>query len=188
MRSAPIELRAEGNTSGVVDVREATAADKMAVAQVHVRSWRQGYRDLLGQDFLDGLRPEDMATRYRFDGMDPRGPYTLVAVDLDAVRGHITIGGSRDDLMVDSGEIWSLYVDPPYWGAGVSQALLAAGCNRLSRVGHKGAFLWVLATNVRARRFYERSGWTTYGVQQMIALGSEQLPQVRYVVPLRRQP
>jgi len=87
----------------------------MAVAQVHVRSWRQGYRGLIAQDYLDGLRPEDMATRYAFERMDLRGPYTLVAVDRDAIHGHITIGRSRDDHTVDSGEVWSLYVDPPYW-------------------------------------------------------------------------
>lgn len=179
--------RAEGDTSGVVDVREATTADKMAVAQVHVRSWQQGYRDLVAQEFLDGLRPEEMATRYKFDGMDPSGPYTLVAVDRDAIRGHITIGRSRDDQVVDSGEIWSLYVDPPYWGAGISHALLAAGCNRLSRAGHDEAFLWVLAANVRARRFYERNGWTTDGVQQAVVLGGVSAQQVRYVTALRRQ-
>ncbi|WAC93268.1 GNAT family N-acetyltransferase [Mycobacterium sp. Aquia_213] len=169
----------------MVDVREATAADKLAVARVHVRSWQQGYRDLVAQDFLDGLRPEDMATRYAFDGMDLRhGPYTLVAVDCDTIRGHTTIGPSRDDDAVDSGEIWSLYVDPVYWGSGVSDALLAAGCSRLNQAGHEEAFLWVLATNMRARRFYERHGWTTDGVQQTVVLGGASVQQVRYVTPL----
>src|ERR1700742_470454 len=106
---APEEPR---DTSKVVDVREATATDKMAVARVHVRSWQQGYRDLIAQDFLDALRPEDMATRYAFEGMDPGGPYTLVATDCDAIRGHITIGRSRDNHLIDSGEVWALYVDP----------------------------------------------------------------------------
>jgi GNAT superfamily N-acetyltransferase len=159
----------------------------MAVAQVHVRSWQQGYRDLITQEFLDGLRPEDMATRYAFDKMDLRhGPYTLVAVDGDAIRGHVTIGRSRDEHAVDSGEVWSLYVDPAYWGTGVSAALLAAGCDRLSQAGYHEAFLWVLATNLRARRFYERGDWTTDGVQHPFVLGGASVHQVRYVIPLGR--
>jgi GNAT superfamily N-acetyltransferase len=134
------------------------------------------------------LRPEEMATRYAFDGMDMlHGPYTLVAVVGDTIRGHITVGGSRDEDAVDSAEIWSLYVDPPYWGSGVSAALLTAGCNRLSRVGHEQAFLWVLATNMRARRFYERNGWTTDGVEKPVILGGASVHQVRYVTALRRQ-
>lgn len=160
----------------------------MAVAQVHVRSWQQGYRDLVAQDFLDGLRPEDMATRYAFEGTDPQGPYTLVAVDRDSIRGHITVGRSRDDDVVDSGEVWALYVDPPQWGSGVSSVLLVAGCDRLSRAGHEKAFLWVLATNMRARRFYERNGWTTDGVQRTVVLGGGSVHQVRYETLLGRQP
>jgi ribosomal protein S18 acetylase RimI-like enzyme len=172
---------------GVVEVREATAADKVAVAQVHVRSWQQGYRDLIAQDFLDGLRPEDMATRYAFEGTDPRGLHTLVAIDDEAIRGHITIGRSRDEHVGDSGEIWALYVDPPYWGAGVSHALLVAGCSRLRQAGYQKAFLSVLATNMRARRFYERNGWTTDGVEQTDVLGGVSVQTVRYVTPLGRQ-
>jgi GNAT superfamily N-acetyltransferase len=175
------------DTSGVFDVREATAADKMAVAHVHVRSWQQGYRGLVAQDYLDGLRPEDMATRYAFETMDLRGPYTLVAVDRDAIHGHITIGRSRDDHASDSGEVWSLYVDPLYWGTGVSDALIAAGCDRLSRAGHDAALLWVFSANLRARRFYERTGWTTDGRQRTDAFAGTSLQQVRYVTRLGRQ-
>ncbi len=159
----------------------------MAVAAVHVRSWQQGYRDLVAQDFLDGLRPEDMAARYAFDGTGPGGPYTLVATDRATIRGHITVGRSRDDDAVDIGEIWSLYVDPVYWASGISDALLAAGCDRLSQDGHEEAFLWVLATNMRARRFYERHGWKTDGMQQTVVLGGASVHQVRYVTPLGRQ-
>jgi ribosomal protein S18 acetylase RimI-like enzyme len=171
---------------GVVEVREATAADKVAVAQVHVRSWQHGYRDLIAQDFLDGLRPEDMATRYAFGGTDPRGLYTLVAIDDAAIRGHITIGRSRDEVG-DGGEVWALYVDPSYWGAGVGQALLVAGCSALRQIGYEKAFLSVLATNMRARRFYERNGWTTDGVEQADVLGGVSVQTVRYVTPLGRQ-
>jgi GNAT superfamily N-acetyltransferase len=177
-----------GDTSRVVDVREATAADKMAVARVHVRSWQQGYRDVVAQAYLDGLRPEDMATRYAFETMDLRGPYTLVAVDRDGIRGHITIGRSRDDHMVDSGEVWSLYVDPLYWGTGVGHVLIAAGCDRLSQAGHDAAILWVFSANMRARRFYERAGWTTDGVPRTDVFAGTSLQQVRYVTRLGRQP
>lgn len=171
----------------MLEVREATPADKMAVARAHVRSWQQGYRDFIAHDFLDGLRPEDMAARYAFEGMDRGGPYTLVAADRDAIRGHITIGRSRDDQMSDDGEVWALYVDPQYWGTGVSRALLAAGCDRLRQAGHTHAVLWVLAANLRARRFYERNGWTTDGVQQPDVFGGLSVLKVRYTVPLGSQ-
>lgn len=170
----------------VIEVREATTADTMAVAEVHVRSWQQGYQGLIGQDYLDGLRPQDRATRYDFGRMDLAGPYTLVAVDHGAVQGHITVGRSRDEELA-GGEIWALYVDPPHWGAGVGGALIAAGCDRLSRAGHGRASLWVLSDNLRARKFYERSGWRTDGVQRTDVIGATSVHEVRYVTALGRQ-
>jgi hypothetical protein len=47
-----------------VELRIARPADALAVAKVHVRSWRVGYRDLLPHDYLDALRPEEQAQRY----------------------------------------------------------------------------------------------------------------------------
>ncbi|AQT81501.1 hypothetical protein B1R94_22965 [Mycolicibacterium litorale] len=171
----------------MIEVREATAADTMAVAEVHVRSWQQGYHGLIAQDYLDGLRAQDRATRYRFDSMDLAGPYTLVAVDHGMVHGHISIGRSRDDDLTDAGEVWALYVDPPHWGAGVGDALIATGCDRLRRAGYRRASLWVLADNLRARRFYERSGWRTDGVQRTDVIGATEVHEVRYATELGRQ-
>ncbi len=176
------------NTVGMVDVREATLADTMAVADVAIRSWQRGYRGLIAQDYLDGLRPQDRARRYAFGAMDIRGPYTLVALDGDTICGHITIGRSRDEDIADSGEIWALYVDPVRWGGGVGGALITAGCDRLRRAGHDRAALWVLSDNVRARRFYERSGFCTDGRERTDVIGGTLVHEVRYQGELGRQP
>jgi GNAT superfamily N-acetyltransferase len=94
---------------------------------------------------------------------------------------HITIGRSRDDGMVGSGEVWALYVDPPFWGAGIGRALVAAGRDRLSKAGHERAFLWVLATNVGARRFYEQIGWSADGRERTEVIGGSPVREFRYV-------
>ena len=44
----------------------------MAVARVHVRSWQVGYRGLLPDAYLDGLRAEERAERYNFASGDAR--------------------------------------------------------------------------------------------------------------------
>lgn len=172
----------------MLEVREAAAADALAVAEVHVRAWREGYRDLVDQNFLDGLRPEEWAGRYGFGAMDPQGPCTLVAVDGGQLCGHVTLGTSRDDDRPDSAEIWALYVDPQRWGAGVGRALLDAACRRFSAVGHESAFLWVLTTNLRARRFYAGAGWRPDGRERSIPLGGIPLGEVSYHRVLHPRP
>lgn len=171
----------------MVEVRVATADDAMAMAQAHVRSWQAGYRGLIAQDYLDGLRPAEWARRYSFDP-ERGGRHTLVAVDGDVLCGHVTFGRSRDDELADSAEVWALYVDPPRWGTGISSALMFAACARLTKAGHEHAFLWVLSANARARRFYERMGWSTDGSERADVIGGTTVDEVRYVTSLGRHP
>jgi ribosomal protein S18 acetylase RimI-like enzyme len=171
----------------MVEVREATADDVMAVADVHVRGWQEGYRGLLAQDFLDGLSTEEWAGRFTFGAMDLSGPYTLVAVDGDAICGHVTIGRSRDDDMAGSAEIWAVYVDPRRWGGGIGRALIDAACERLAQSGYDRAFLWTLTANTQARRFYEQVGWHTDGRQRTILIGGHPADEVSYSTALPRR-
>ena len=72
----------------VLTVRSAEPEDATAVAEVHVRSWQIGYRGLVADAYLDGLRAEDRARTYVFGSDDPDLPSTLVAVEASgAIRG-----------------------------------------------------------------------------------------------------
>lgn len=152
----------------------------MAVARIHVRSWQSGYRGLLSQDHLNSLRPEDRASRYTFDSMNPDGPFTLVAVDGHVVTGLVTVGRLRDDDVPDAGEIWAIYVDPPRWGQGVGQTLMSEGITQLRGSGHTVAALWVLSANARARRFYQSGGWGRDGSERIDSVGGRSVHEVRY--------
>lgn len=167
------------------DVRDAVPADALAVAETHVRSWQVGYAGLIAQKYLDALRPDERASHYRFEGMDQvNGPYTLVATDHDLVCGHVTLGRSRDRTLPDVGEIWSLYVDPPHWDAGVGSRLLTAACQSLRQAGYNAAQLWVLSTNIRARRFYARAGWTIEGSERTDFVGGKSICEIKYELDL----
>lgn len=165
----------------MVNVRDAVPADALAVADAHVRSWQVGYAGLMAQKYLDRLRPEDRARGYHFEQMDPvNGPYTLVAVDDCVVCGYVTLGRSREHDHDQFGEIWSLYVHPAHWGSGVGGALLAAACRQLHRAGYGSAYLWVLSTNVRARRFYARAGWIIEGSERTDFVGGKYISEIKY--------
>jgi GNAT superfamily N-acetyltransferase len=144
-----------------VYLRDARAADAVAVAIVHVRSWQIGYRGLLADDYLDGLRAEDRAAHYAFGDPDPQRPTTIVAVEGDAIRGFATTAPSADDGR--TGELVALYVDPDHWGRGLGGALLLESRARLARQGFSEACLWLFAGNERAARFYRGDGWAPDG-------------------------
>ena len=98
----------------------------MDVARVHVRSWQVGYRGILPDAYLDGMRPEERAARYTFGDPDPGKPDTIVAVDDGAIRGFVTTGPARDETG-GAGHLMALYVDPDAWGRGIGRILIARG-------------------------------------------------------------
>ena len=47
-------------------------------------------------------------------------------------------------------------------------------------MGFAESVLWVLPGNVRARRFYERAGWTADGAEKISEVFGVTVPEVRY--------
>lgn len=161
-------------------VRPARSDDAAQVAAVHVRSWQVGYRRLLADDYLDGLRPEDRMGRYTFGSPDPEAPSTSVAVRDGGICGFVTTGPTRDADVPGGGEVLALYVDPESWGLGVGRRLLAHGRGHLGRGGFTDATLWVLVGNDRAQRFYRADGWAPDGHRRSVEVWDIAVDEVRY--------
>jgi GNAT superfamily N-acetyltransferase len=161
-------------------VRDARPEDAMEVARIHVRSWQVAYRDLLPDDYLQSLRPEDRAARYSFGDTRPGQPATILAVIDEAIRGFATIGAARDEDRRGWGELYALYVAPEAFGTGMGRALIAEARRRLAGRGFTEAALWVLADNHRATRFYGADGWQPDGGRQPFEIGGTILDEVRY--------
>ena len=162
-------------------LRPAEPADALAVARVHVRAWQVAYRNLLPDDYLNSLKPEDRAQRYTFGGTDPREPMTTVAVDeRGTIRGFATTCAARDADVPGHGELAAIHVDPDCWGRGVGVALLASARAFLLDSGFRRAILWVLVGNTRAERFYVKDGWTPDGMQRTDTVWGVQVNDQRY--------
>lgn len=151
-------------------VRRAAPDDADAIARVHVRGWQVGYRGLLPDAVLDALSVGERAAGWRERLTDPSSSdaSTSVAVVGGRLVGFSSVGPSRDqDAPPGTGELWALYVDPDHWRSGAGRALDATAAADLTGTGAVRATLWVLSTNVRARAFYERCGWTVEGATRV---------------------
>jgi ribosomal protein S18 acetylase RimI-like enzyme len=153
-------------------IRPGTPEDADAVARVHVETWQVAYAHALPQDQLDSLSVVERAELHRH-----RPPTFVAAVDGEVV-GFVSVGASRDEG--SDGELYAIYVHPTHWGTGLGRALIAAGEQELSRLGHREAILWVLDDNPRARHFYELGGWSTDGTARNINVFGFEVPEIRY--------
>lgn len=104
-------------------------------------------------------------------------PGTTVRATAD--RPPLTPAGLAGEV----GEVYAIYVAPDWWSTGTGRLLMEAAVARLAVAGYRRAVLWVLDTNARARRFYEKAGWAPDGAANtMVALGG--VIEVRYTRPL----
>lgn len=174
-----------------VIIRPANVSDAQEIARIHVAAWQLAYRDLVPQAYLDALDMSERTEVWRsilageltVPGL-PR-PADFVA-ELDGrIAGFANVGLFRDEPTDESaGELWAMYVDPACWGDGVGDALMASAVAEFNRLGTVKSFLWVLEGNRRARRFYERHGWSSDGPFKTFEAGGVEVPEVRYSRPL----
>ena len=127
--------------------------DKMAISHIYEESWRYAYQGIVPQEYLDQIPAGNWAAH-----LDAIGRYTLVMVEQGRFIGTASYGPSRFEQWPDCGELISLYFLPDWMGKGYGRQLLAAALAELAALGYTDIFLWVLADNHRARRFYEKAG------------------------------
>lgn len=148
--------------------------------------WQGGYRGLMPQAYLDGLDPGgarlDRWTR-SLQAADWSAGGTLVVTGADEeLAGFAGLGGTRDgdDDAERVGEISTIYLTPDSWGQGLGRALMSAALRQLADLGYAEVTLWVLDTNVRARRFYAAAGFTHDGAVKVDESHDFPLRELRY--------
>lgn len=162
-----------------VRVRPAVPADAPEIARVYVESWRWAYPGLLPQRYLDTLSPDRQAQHWAAVIGSRTRAITWVAQDQRGCCGVASAGPARSRA-TGVGELYTLYVSGRVAGSGVGHLLLAYAVAQLKATLHTSAILWVLESNQRARRFYEREGWSHDGARGVEEIAGVEVDVVRY--------
>lgn len=169
-------------------IRKALPSDAKAIAQVHIRSWQEAYRDLMPADYLNSLEATLARRESSWMGAIASGESPVWVAELDnQVVGWISVGASRDEDIAagNVGEVMAIYVLAGYWHKGVGLALWNTGVHYLAAQQYPRATLWVLAGNERAIRFYRRAGCVEEpGTERTLHRGGVALVEVRYGLSL----
>jgi ribosomal protein S18 acetylase RimI-like enzyme len=161
-----------------LEVRRARPDDAAAIAEVHVRTWQDAYEHVFGAERLAGVTVAQRLPMWRQILGDPAQTALVAENEVGRIVGWCTVAPSRD---ADAdGELWGIYVLSEAWGSGVGTALMAAGIDALQESGYREVILWVLEDNPRARRFYEREGWTLDGLRKEDQFLGVPVTEVRY--------
>jgi ribosomal protein S18 acetylase RimI-like enzyme len=166
-------------------VRPARVDDATAIGELHVRSWQAAYADVLPATVLDRLSTERRAAFWRETIARQVAAASQERTWVIEVEGRIVGvaegGRARDtDAPPGSGELHAIYLAPEAWSRGLGSRLFEQAVEELSASGLDPLVLWVLASNERARSFYERHSWATDGSTRELDFDGTPVTEVRY--------
>jgi len=163
----------------MVSIRAATPDDAIAIAHVHVESWRTTYAGIVPDDYLVGL---DEALRVKlWSEWLGSGALVLVAERNGGVVGFVHAGQVREAIETADAEVYSLYLLKEAQGRGIGRALIRAVAAVVIQQGFSSLALWVLERN-RSRGFYESCGGRL-AASKVIEIGGARLMEVAYWWP-----
>ena len=152
-----------------VEIRLASAADAPGITELHGRSFSTTYPDLSRSiaGLNQGLSRRVTLWTDRIEN-SPMGHATFVAHQDLRIVGFVFVGpsGDEDHLGGHTGQVFSIHVDPTGLRGGIGKRLLNHALGFLGSSGFEEATLWVVASNDRARRFYEALGWRRDGTHR----------------------
>ena len=130
-------------------LRSARESDVPVLAGIWYEAWLDGHLGNVPDDLVKIRTPESFQTRTA-----PRVAETTVAETESELAGFI---------MVHDDEVEQVFVAAAHRGSGIATLLLAEAERQVAAQGYAVAWLAVVPGNARARRFYERQGWTDEG-------------------------
>lgn len=164
-----------------MDIRPLSDSDdKLKISRIYEESWNHTYKGIVPQSFLDSISEGRWVPHLSDPGIS-----VLVMTEGGEYIGVSTFCPSRFSLFPYYGELVSLYLLPEYMGRGMGSVLLDASLKALSDAGFTNVLLWVLEDNLRARKFYERSGFINSGETIDDEIDGKPLRELAYIKPAK---
>jgi GNAT superfamily N-acetyltransferase len=140
-------------------IRKAKLGDAIAIAKVHVDSWRETYAGIVPDDYLSGLSYEQREPLWRkiLSQSDSKSTALVVEDEKGLVVGFASAGQNPDRESGYDAELYAIYILREHQRKQIGTRLISEIASRMLKVGMVSMMLWVLARNPY-RRFYEALG------------------------------
>ncbi len=160
-------------------VRNVKREDLRAISEIIVDSWKEAYKGIIDDEYLESLNAEKnyqrMLEDYTEDGF-------AVAELNNQVVGfcRYTLENKFSKTCSDiDGEICAIYVKPELKRNGIGRNLFEYVFSEFRKNGNKNIILWCLKENYPSRAFYDKMGGILYG-ENTITRGKKEYQEVGF--------
>ncbi|MEO9891667.1 GNAT family N-acetyltransferase [Aurantibacter sp.] len=154
--------------------------DADAIAALHALSWQQNYRGVFSDNFLDNeVVVERQAVWKGRLKNQVENQLVFIVSDGDILVGFVCAYFDNDTTygtLIDN-----LHVNSDYSGQGIGEELIRKVIHEMVNSDVvQSMYLWVLAQNSRAIKFYERAGGKAIETINDFDIGDREITKTRY--------
>ncbi|MGD8393215.1 MAG: GNAT family N-acetyltransferase [Desulfobacterales bacterium] len=172
MRIRSYFTRISHENDGIMLVRSIRRSDLPHIAAVQTESWRDSYADAFPDAYLANQLAEDLERHWH--EMHIQLDDIILVAEENGIIGFIAVW-CRPEPYIDN-----LHVKPSHRSKGIGSKLMTSAARQMIQQGHQTAYLWVVESNEKAIRLYERLGGVLTE-QALKNLFGHQVPSVKIV-------
>lgn len=164
-----------------VYIRYANKDDANTLALINSKSFQQAFNGIIPDVFLKERFSYERLKDRLYKELNEGTTSSCIMYKDDTPIGMLTFAKDdhkeRDNSEID---IWRIYILPEHWGQNLGVEFINWVIEELKRKGYLKIALWVVEENIRARKFYEKIGFTHEGETRIISPGRE-IKEYRYI-------
>ncbi|GLO65701.1 GNAT family N-acetyltransferase [Oceanobacillus kimchii] len=138
-------------------VRKALLEDVRGIAIVHVDSWKDTYKGIIPDSYLEKLTYQQREQIWESNISEDKSIILVAENEQGKIIGFASGGKRSTNTYENAGDLTSLYLLETYQGTGIGKQLLREVLLHLEELGYRKVFVEVLEDN-RTRYFYEYYG------------------------------
>ncbi|CAN5682289.1 hypothetical protein BH24ACI2_BH24ACI2_14330 [soil metagenome] len=156
-----------------ITYRKANVEDALAVAKVHVESWRKSFAGIVPQEFLDNLTVEKREQVFRQRLGEENYKMFVAEIAKDGIVGFADFGKSIEKDFAFEAELYAIYLLPEFQRKGIGANLFKL-CQK-EMIADKVNSMYLMALEVSPyKSFYEKMGG------KLVGKGNHFLALVKY--------
>lgn len=162
-----------------MNIRRAEISDSDGIAKVHVDAWKETYKGLINDDYLNSLSYEEKSKKWKEVIKDDTQPQRTFVIENDSktIVGFAFCGINMEKEYEYDADLHAVYILKAYQNRGYGSKITKIAAKALVDLGCSSLIIWALKDNNYCR-FYEKIGGIkvkerlyTYGNQEVKLVG-----------------